>query len=402
MAFGQPEQNQQYLQYANSITKSKQTTDSGLIYNDNYAIENFLNVHLDKANQDTFQVLNDPTYFGFKIFFHFDATSGLLAAERNTNSALAYFERIGQTKRKQLLERFINVLSKVNSITPWMFQSIEGLDDIYATPFNEVYMKKPITINTLETIDGKIASLIMMYKHIVYDSERHVEVIPKNLRSFSMSVYLYDFRNFNNLSQTSVDLLQTIKNHDIKNLNHILIDLGYCEIDAFASGSSMIASANNSEYNPVTNNIKINTEKAAISGLFKSITGNTELDAEQFSMVEIGTIGETEYRPNRGISGVQQLIRDDINGLLDLDSWKTKVSDAITDIEHSYIDRIRASLTAKYLGNVHGFSLEDIYRFARDEDYRTQFNNIYSKNQGTKSLRLKAERPNYNELEDLY
>lgn len=379
-----PVERPQLLHTQNSYSKSNKNHEQSLYYHDNYAIENFINVYA-RSESDMFNAFSDPTYVGFKLFFHFDATSGLFANEQHTNSALAYLKRIGQTQRYELLGRFINVLSRVNSETPWIFQSIDGLDEMYNTPFHEVYVNKELSIQTLETIDGKISSLAQMYRNIVYDYERKVEIIPRNLRHFSMSIYLYDFRNFDNLSQTAVDALQTIKNQDVRNLNHIMFDVGYCEFDV-TSGSVFVSQATNSEPGIATNNLKIKYEKFAVSSLFKTITGDTELSAESFSLLQAGVLSQTEYRPKNGLRKLADSVKDDIAGILDVDAWKTKVRDAVDDVGRRFIDLIRSRLTGLYLGNVHEYQLQDILRYGSDPNYRVQFNDIYSKIQGNRSL----------------
>lgn len=369
----------------NSVLKSKRNHDSGLYYNDSYAAETFINVFTDNAEADTFGVLNDPTYTGFKLFFHFDATSGLFADERYENSALAYLKRIGQTDRYNLLQRFINVISRVNSETPWIFQSIDGLEEMYNTPFQDIYINKQLVIQTLETIDGKISSIAQMYRNIAYDFERRVEVLPVNLRRFGMSIYLYDFRNFDNLSQTAVDLLQTVRQQDVKQLNHILLDVGYCQFD-ITSGTGPLTAANNMQHDMTTNNLKINYEKYVISSLFKSITGNTQLSSKSFVFTEAALLGETEFRPNRTIAGQTININKYEHDLLDSDAWKRKATDAFGDVKHAVFDRIHAELTGALLGNVHGFSFADLMKFSTDTDYRVQFSNAYSRISGNTSL----------------
>lgn len=370
----------------NSVQKAKRNHDSDLYYNDSYAAEKFINVHTSDSDTDAFSVLNDPTYTGFKLFFHFDATSGLLANEQHQNSALAYLKRIGQTERYNLLNRFINVLSRVNSETPWIFQSIDGLEELWNVPFTESYVNKQLTLNTLETIDGKISSLATMYRNIAYDFERHVEVLPVNLRRFSMSIYLYDFRNFDNLSQTAVDLLQTVKNQDVNDLNHTLLDVGYCQFDV-TSGSGPASVASNISYDMTPNNLKINYEKFVISALFKSITGNTKVSAESFAFTDAAVTGESEFSPDKGSkNGTFGQVKDSVNELLNLDSWKTKAVNIIDDQQDAFIDRVRATVVAKLLGNVHGFALTDMMKYSTDSDYRQQFSNIYSRISGNASL----------------
>lgn len=381
----------------NSWQKRSEKHQRGTYYNDNYAIENFVNVFLDSADTDSFKVLNDPTFIGFKLFFHFDKQSGLLADERFTNSALAYLKRIGEEDRYQLLIRFINVLSKVNSICPWIFQSVTGLDDLWVKPHIEVYYQKELTLGTLETIDGKISSLISMYREIAYDWDRHVWILPINLRRFSFSLYLYDFRNFDNTSETSVNLLQTIENQDIKQLNHHLFDFGYCQFD-IKSGSEYIGSVNNIPGEAAKNNLTIIYEKSHISSLFKSITGNTEINSKGFSnqrlnnaiqaIPEIGVTGETQkFRPQAPFEKLFNRVQDTVENLTNLD-YRTVIGNIRTQAEDRIIDLIENRITRLLLGNVNGFGLDDLIRFGQKDDPEQQeaIANIYATISGNQSL----------------
>ena len=210
--------------------KTATSSQQNRFYHSSYEIENFIQIVDDEAGGDPFKTMTDPTYSGFKLFFHFGAQSGLLAAASNTNSALAYLARIGQMSRHDLLLRFINTLSKVNSITPWIFQDIENLQELYSRKRSDhLITGAEINIKTLETIDGKIQSLVHMYREISWDSTRGVWILPENLRKFSMAIYVYDFRVFSDFSLTAAQLLQTVQNTDIRNLNHTLFELGHCQ-----------------------------------------------------------------------------------------------------------------------------------------------------------------------------
>lgn len=395
--------------HQNTVIQSREQHSKGLYYNASYEVENFLQVSTDNAKGDPFKVLNDPTYSGFKIFFHFTATSGLLADESYPNSALAYLKRIGDTKRYTLLTKFITLLSKINSITPWIFQELLGLEDIYKQPFLEVLRQAEIEIKTLETIDNKIMALVEMYRHIVYDYSRHVQIVPENLRWFSMSVYVYDFRTFDATSTTAIELLQTIKNTDVKKLNHVMFELHKCEFD-IRSGSEFfsVVDANRAEAN--TNNIVITSHKVKISSLFKTITGDTQLSAEEFDIAVKSNSSLTQVDSTQ--SGF--LSRDDNNQWLDntvdrlrssqlvmsvqerhneyqrliSGGYESQLRNIRTDLTERAIQRVEGALSRLYLGNVHGFGLDDLLKLSQDDDFRTSFNQLYSRESTTKSLSL--------------
>lgn len=382
--------------HASTILQTRERDQQGLYYNSNYAIENFIQLYQDHSNGDPFKVLNDATYSGFKIFFHFDATDGLLADEKYTNSALAYLKRIGAKEQYDLLKRFITTLSKVNSICPWIFQEITGLRELYELEWGTQLHVHEIEIQTLETIDHKIHSLVEMYRRIAYDSTRRVYILPDNLRDFSMSVYIYDYRMFDSTSKTAVDLLQTIKNTDVRQLNHVMFDLGECQFTE-KSGGQFFDSVSNNRNEANTNNLVIRTQKFETSSLFKTITGDTKLNNAFFEIAKVsqGTLEPVE-KSNNYISRLKntelfQSAQDRVNEykeLLDKDTWKRKLEQLQGEGEQRLLNRAEAELTRLYLGNVHGFGFDDLVRLNQDKDFRTAFAQLYSTESTNQSLRL--------------
>ena len=113
----------------------------------------------------------DPVAVGFKIFFNFNSTYGLFGKEQGTresNSAIDYLNRIGQTSRASLLKKFISHLQDINMNLSFMFQEIEGLEIIKNHKPWERYKEDEsiIKINMLETVDFKVQALMSMYNNI--------------------------------------------------------------------------------------------------------------------------------------------------------------------------------------------------------------------------------------------
>lgn len=349
--------------------KTKVSKDSGRYYNSSYSIENFVNVLQASEGTDTFKVFNDPTYTGFKLFFHFDSSVGLLADESNVNSALAYLKRIGQDVRYELLKRFINILSKVNSICPWMFQDIEGLQELYAEQFEEIYKKHQLTINCLETVDGKIGSLVQMYKSIVYDHHNRKYIVPINLRRFSMSIYVYDFRMFSDLDPLSVEFLQTIQTTDITKLNHTLFDLGYCQFNP-ASGGAFFSEVSNNRSDANMNNLVIDYEQYDISGMFRTLMGDNVIGPQAIATIASTSAGGEQskfdaFLQRNSLTEVfdkagGNAVTDKIEMLLNDDEWRTRLNRFTANTEAEAFNLVRARLAKLYLGNVYGFDTADV------------------------------------------
>lgn len=368
----------------------------GHVEQSSYEIENFLKVISDVAGGDPFKVLLDPTYTGFKIFFHFQSSTGLLASENNTNSALAYLQRIGQNDRFQLLKRFITVLSMINSITPWMFQEITGLDELWSKKRNEFLLEdKEIEIKTLETLDGKMQSIINMYREICWDDQRKVYILPINLRRFSMSIYVYDFRMFGSGSTTATEFLQTIKNTDIKRLNHHLFDLGHCEFTE-DSGKDYFSSISNNPTETAGSNLSIRYQSSVTSAMFRSITGNKELTASTFALVKAGSVNTADLDQLLGENNTQQWVDRFPLTAPTVQSVDVKDLSLSSKIDNSIKEAIKATpsyladqaskeaakfassqLSGLFMGNVYGLStLNKLTNIEQITDIRTAYEQI--------------------------
>lgn len=382
------------------------THEQGMYFNVDTARQDFVNVFIDTGG-DPFSVLTDPLKAGFKIFWHFDAKSGLLADEKYTNSALAYLKRIGQNHRYELLKTFIETLSKVSSYSPWIFQSIDGIKEMYDTPFEELRFRKQLNIHCLETVDWRISALATMYREITHDHHRKVEIIPVNLRRFSMSVYVYDFRVFTE-TKTNLELLQTVQNQDVKKLNHQLFDIGYCEFD-ISSGNSIFDTVSNIDLEPKNNNLIINFENYVHSGLFRAITGDQELNAMAFAITQAATTGATagagnfsfDFDKSVTIGGkefgtdrlpIVQTAQEILNNLIDTDNWKRQLGQSVDYLASRLADRINGELTGLFLGNVHSFDPSDLVRLGESESFNETFQKIYSATEGNASLRFGDDR----------
>lgn len=386
--------------------------EKGLYYNASYEIENFINVQRSAGSEDeraVYNALNDPTLTGFKLFFHFADNNGLLANESNVNSALAYLNRIGETRRYDLLKRYISALSDVNTICPWIFQDISGLREIFERDRSLVlHNDTKIEIKTLETIDGKIGSLNKMYRDITYDDGRKVWVVPENLRKFSMSVYVYDYRMFSNYQlsgderSTSEEFLQTVTNTDIKKLNHTLFELGDCSFDA-ASGGAFFENVSNNITDYVGNNLIVSAQECNVSALFRTITGNVTLNSQTLELAKVSSLGTNRFgkKDEWGLFDMDarlgrlkdtQLYRgvvdrkEELKNLLDAQYLKKTGLNILEEGEQRLQDRVEAELSQLYFGNVHGFGIDDVLRLNMDNSYKSAFVNTYSTINGNQSL----------------
>ena len=147
----------------------------------------------------------DPTYLGFKLMFIFDQPeSGLLSEVSHPNTALGYLLRRGENDRAEYLIRFVRLLKRINSECPWFWQQLDGLGDAWKHGFNDETFKaalpndRKLTISTLdESIDLRMTALMDLYRKACFDWQNRREVVPKNLRYFSVSIYCYESRTIN-------------------------------------------------------------------------------------------------------------------------------------------------------------------------------------------------------------
>ena len=155
----------------------------------------------------SFLGIQDPTVFGFKLFFQFDNISSPLLYgattdinEAPTNTAAGFLKSIKDEQRLYYLEKFLYLLSGVNSQTPWYFQSLVGLKDAWAAPIDKPYMgdDKKLEIECMESIDLRMTALMDLYRKACFDWKNRREVVPSNLRKFRLSVYVYEARVFGN------------------------------------------------------------------------------------------------------------------------------------------------------------------------------------------------------------
>jgi hypothetical protein len=160
------------------------------------------NMHYTQNNLLKYQ---DPTYLGFKLFFLFDQPdSGLLSEVDQPNTAMGYLLKRGENERAAYLKKFVQLLKRINSECPWFFQQIDGLADAWKHGFDEVDFKpiipadRKITISTLdESIDLRITALMDLYRKACFDWSNRREVVPRNLRYFNVSVFVYESRTIN-------------------------------------------------------------------------------------------------------------------------------------------------------------------------------------------------------------
>jgi hypothetical protein len=163
--------------------------------------------------KNVFLGIQDPTVFGFKLLFHFDTPNSplLYGATRDINkaplnTAANYLKSIGDEQRLYYLSKFVYLLSNINSQTPWYFQTLSGLKEAWKHDYTKPYIgdDKKLEIECAESIDLRITALMDYYRKACFDWKYRREVVPKNLRQFKLSIFVYEARFFNNPNSIAV------------------------------------------------------------------------------------------------------------------------------------------------------------------------------------------------------
>ena len=216
-----------------------------------YAADRFLRNFLGITSVRNPGILNnrnheDPTYPIFHIKFQFNppeakhpdyVTNRLLTDLENESSqvppesAIKYLYNVGEPERAEMLKKFNISLKNISEGTPWFFQGISGLDNLYKHGY-ETEQKGDrslqdviLTINTLDSIDYRITGLKDLYRKVAYDRKFRRWVLPVNMRRFRMSVMVGDYRQLaiteDNYSINGKQALSALRDIDLLNGSNI-------------------------------------------------------------------------------------------------------------------------------------------------------------------------------------
>lgn len=331
---------------------------------DNRSFEIFITPEV-RAYQAKFA---DPLTQCFKLMVDFDKPYGLLADESHVDSALAYLKRIGETIRYEMLVRWIEIFKIFIKNYDFLILGVEGLDVIVNMKPHEVFTENDkLVFNIRETSDMLCQSLITQYRHIWYDNERSVEVLPANLRRFDISVLvfsagyynmaLYDVLENNGLVDSDVEtkIFPTIKKlsdkhfHDNSNnygFNHHLITLGDAQINNEESGKSFFSSITNEQSSDfVKNTIALNYRFAEYKGTFNNLFG-------EFDFVKALAFAAAQDRfSNEVVGGVGGRVGGKTKSKASMRDFFAKTKDAFKNNTIDTVDKLKSRPSA-YLNSI--------------------------------------------------
>lgn len=143
------------------------------------------------------------------------------------NCAYNYLLRNNELKRAALLKNFVELLSDINSKTPWYFKEVSGLDEavskksFFESPKIED-TRKQITITCLaDSVDTRIGNMLDMYRSACYSWQTKRVIVPANLRKFDMGIYVF-LRPYQEFYSEKKGIL---------NSSHKYLEFHNCEID---------------------------------------------------------------------------------------------------------------------------------------------------------------------------
>lgn len=193
-----------------------------------------------------------PATLYFKILFYFSEDNGLLCSDFNAegilneempgkNTAYNFLLRNYENERAELLKDFIQLLSNINSYSPWYFQEISGLD---AALERKMFSEHKVTIDEQlkelsikclqDAYDNRIATLLEMYRVICFSYKNKKEIVPANLRKFNMGILVFNAPILGYGGKASPD---SELNNPVQHIK--LIEFKNCEFDYNSSTSGL-------------------------------------------------------------------------------------------------------------------------------------------------------------------
>ena len=178
-------------------------------------------------------------------------------------------------KRSDMLQQFSVLFSDLLTNSPWFLQSIKGLDELMKldrpgfpsqsseTAFNPQRTSgKTLEFSCLESLNLRMTALADLYNQATFDYDNMRELLPRNLRRFTMYIFVSEVRNFFKTSRlmgssaalTTLDNLSTL----LGSGNNPGTSLGVSDVSSeqnrnFSSGPSDINPA--SSFNSFVGNI---------------------------------------------------------------------------------------------------------------------------------------------------
>ena len=234
-------------------------------------------------NSDEFNLYDTPSCKFFKIFFYFingSAEDGTQALENSTGllaptwqlkqewteddywnytSAWAFLKMNDENERAELLEKFVDLLSNINSKSPWYFKEISGVGEAInrsSTYNSEAGLKisnerKKISIKCLpDAYDNRISTLLELYKTIAFSWQLKKDILPANLRKFDMGIYVFEAPIKNMHGELDGSYANIGKKNGEYITSYKYFEFHNCEIDPSSNAAAYESLKNDEGFSP--------------------------------------------------------------------------------------------------------------------------------------------------------
>ena len=190
---------------------------------------------------------------------------------------------------------------------PWYFQSISGVDQLWKSISRVKEGNKPveIVVNCLDSIEQPMLKLAQHYRGAIYDGDRLCYNLPDNLRTFGVTITLFEIRDLidsqHRLNKLDRSSAQNRPSYLENGLHQVRFHLHRCEFDFSDSlGTSGTEYKAYTEEKPFNTSFKIKagwvTEEAVSSkiedyqslGIFAGVAEALSGKANRFLQSAIG------------------------------------------------------------------------------------------------------------------
>lgn len=263
----------------------------------------------------------DPTYLSFVILFD---TNDRVNSPLFSGPAEEFLQGLETepyyAERLASLREFKKALLAINNDMPWYWQSLSGLENLQKYNPENAYLggsDARLTISTLESLNLPIAGLMYLYRKAAFDERKWNWILPENLRKFRMYVYVTEVRSIKNLTQPTLNGIDTdtaLKDFpdnikpsiDIENANagisgqnarpYFMVGLNFCEFD-MTTGTNILADLQKNPTESATNEISItyealnNIEARVLNGIIEDLKPNSLSPAPESESYSTDTLG---------------------------------------------------------------------------------------------------------------
>ncbi len=182
-------------------------------------MNNAIDHHINNFNKGFLTTPNggyeDPTFLGFRLIFDFDpvhrdfdtmlTNDPLFSTNDNLESAQRYLKAVGYPKQAEMLNAFKENLRYLTQNSPWYFQTLTGLGDLWKIEHGENFNNyrgkdKFLDITCLESIDMRMTALADLYRKATFDPKFMRNLLPENLKWFTLKVQVAEIRSFHRVA----------------------------------------------------------------------------------------------------------------------------------------------------------------------------------------------------------